>query len=178
MAKIYRILFSLLLMTLLVAAIFFFSDQSGNDSHTVSTQVCEKIAEAWSETFWTDPGHYSKEILAKMLDAPVRKVAHVLIYMALGFGTCVIANILSGRKVRFYHVLLCILIVMLVASFDEYNQYYSGGRGASFGDVWLDTFGGCIGIYLVFMFKDFVRHIRNGIKREKDIKIGKANSDS
>ncbi|MCR5721525.1 MAG: VanZ family protein [Lachnospiraceae bacterium] len=173
MNKLYRILFSLLLITLLVAAIFFFSEQSGSDSHTVSTHVCEKIADAWADTFWTDSNFYSKDILASMLDAPIRKLAHLFIYTALGCGTCIIANILSGRKVRFYHVLLCILTVMLVASFDEYNQYYSGGRGASLNDVWLDTVGGCFGIYLVFMAKDFVRHIINGIKREKEIRSSK-----
>jgi len=178
MNKIYKYLFSLLILTLIVAAIFFFSEQSGTDSHSVSTQVCEKIANAWAETFWTEGTHFNRELLAKMLDAPVRKLAHLLIYTALGCGTCIAAHILSSGKVRFYHILLCILAVMLVASFDEYNQFYSGGRGASIGDVWLDTVGGCVGIYLVFMAKDFVRHIKRGITREKEIRLQKSDSNS
>lgn len=175
MNKIYKILFSLLIVTLLVSAIFFFSEQSGTDSHSVSTSVCAKIADVWAKTFWTEKSQYSKELLARMLDAPVRKLAHLLIYTALGCGTCIAAHILSSGKVRFYHILLCILVVMLVASFDEYNQFYSGGRGASLNDVWLDSVGGCVGIYLVFMVKDFVRHIRQGIRREKEISAGKRN---
>ena len=170
MNKVYKILFSLLLITLLVAAIFFFSEQSGTDSHSASKQLSNGIAEVWAETFWYEGTQYSKEVLADMLDSPVRKIAHLFIYTALGCGTCIAANILSGRKVRFYHVILCILIVMLVASFDEYNQYYSGGRGASLKDVRLDTIGGCIGIYLVFMAQDLVRHIKNGIERETSIR--------
>ena len=178
MDKLYRILFSLLLITLLVAAIFFFSEQSGTDSHSVSTEVCNRIADTWAETFQDKNVITAKPLLVKMLDAPVRKLAHLCIYTALGLGTCIAANILSGRKVRFYHILLCILSVMLVASFDEYNQYYSGGRGASLTDVWLDTVGGCLGIYLVFMAKDFVRHIKNGINRERNLKRERAEKTS
>ena len=157
------------MITLLVAAIFFFSEQSGADSHSVSTKVCKKIADVWSATFWAEGTLYSKDMLAGMLDPPIRKLAHLLIYTALGCGTCIATHILTGKKVRFYQVFLCILIVMLVASFDEYNQYYSGGRGASLNDVWLDTVGGCIGIYLVFMARDFIKHIINGINRELSI---------
>ena len=178
MSKIYKVLFSLLIVTLLVSAIFFFSEQSGTDSHSVSTQVCEKIADVWAKTFWAENSPYSKELLARMLDGPVRKLAHLLIYTALGCGTCIAAHILSSGKVRFYHILLCILAVMLVASFDEYNQFYSGGRGASLSDVWLDTVGGYVGIYLVFMAKDFVRHIKRGITREKEIRLQKSDSNS
>ena len=173
MNKIYKILFSLLLITLLISAIFFFSEQSGADSHSVSTKVCAGIADVWAETFWHEGNTFNKNILAAMLDGPVRKIAHLFIYTALGCGTCIIASILSEKKVRFFHILLCVLIVMLVASFDEYNQYYSGGRGASLNDIKLDTIGGCVGIYLVFMAKDFIRHIKNGIKREASIKAKK-----
>ncbi len=167
MNKIYKILFSLLLITLLVAVIFFFSEQSGADSHTISFKVSEKIASAWAESFWSYNSAYDEEVLAKMLDAPVRKFAHICIYTVLGFSTCIIANILSNRKVRFWHLIICILVVALVASLDEFNQYYSGDRGASLNDVFIDSFGGCIGIYLVFLIQDFVRHIKNGIKRER-----------
>ena len=52
MNTVYKILFSILLITLLVAAIFFFSEQSGADSHTVSKSVSEKIADVWADTFW------------------------------------------------------------------------------------------------------------------------------
>ena len=150
-----------------MAAIFFFSEQSGSDSHSESAKVCAKIADVWSKTFWPENNKFSEPLLAEMLDAPVRKIAHLLIYTTLGFGTCLVANILSNQKIRFHHIFLCILFVALVASFDEYNQYYSGGRGASLNDVKLDTLGGCAGIYLIFMLKDFLRHIKNGWQREK-----------
>ncbi len=169
MNKLYKILFSLLLITLLVAAIFFFSEQSGTDSHSTSTKICEKIADVWADTFWTDNTHFSKQLLAEMLDGPIRKLAHLLIYTALGCGACIVAYVLSEKKIRFYHIVLCILTVILVALFDEYNQYYSGGRGASLDDVKLDTIGGCIGIYFVFIIRDLVNHILNALRREKAI---------
>ena len=169
MKTIYKILFSILLITLLVAAIFFFSEQSGADSHTVSKNVSERIADVWADTFWEGHVQYTREVLASMLDAPVRKLAHICIYTALGFGTCIVAHILSNKKIRFWHLLICVLTVALVASLDEFNQYYSGDRGASLSDVFIDSVGGCIGIYLVFVIKDFIQHIINGINREKNI---------
>ena len=72
-------------------------------------------------------------------------------------------------KKLFWHLLICVLTVALVASLDEFNQYYSGDRGASLSDVFIDSVGGCIGIYLVFVIKDFIQHIINGINREKNI---------
>lgn|GEM_PF-1591342 len=170
MKTIYKVLFSILFITLLVAAIFFFSEQSGTDSHTISQRVSERIADVWADTFWEGRVHYTREMLATMLDAPVRKLAHICIYTALGLGTCIAANVISCRKIRFWHLLICILVVALVASLDEFNQFYSGDRGASLSDVFIDSVGGCIGIYLVFMVQDFIRHIKNGIKREKSLK--------
>ena len=167
MKPIYKILLSLLLITLIIAAIFMFSEQSGADSHSLSRTFSTMIAKTWADTFGTNQSHYSIETLGDMLDNPVRKLAHICIYAVLGFANCIIAHIFVGKKLRFWHIGVCILVVSVVATFDELNQFYSNGRGASISDIILDTIGGCIGIYSVFILRDFFRHLKNGIQREQ-----------
>jgi len=169
MNKIYRFLFSILLMFLLVAAIFFFSEQSGTDSNSISKQVSYKIAESWENTFSSKVSTSNIEFLAGKLNGPVRKAAHLSIYALLGFGACLGCNFVFGTKnMRFIHIICCILFVVLIASCDEINQFYSGGRGASAKDVLIDTIGGSFGIYFVFMIRDFCGHIKTGIQRSRD----------
>lgn len=165
MKKLYKILLSSLIMVLLAAAIFFFSEQSGADSHSLSSSVATMVAARWAKLFGGKSKFYDVDLLAKMLDGPIRKLAHLTIYMFLGLGASISFHFINDWKIKFRHVFICVLIVFLVACLDEANQFYSGGRGASFGDVIIDTVGGCIGIYIVFIIRDFFRHIRNGINR-------------
>lgn len=165
MKTIYKILVSLLIMILLIAAIFFFSEQSGTDSHSISRKISFRVAKTWTDAVSVKRPEDTVDYLAYILEQPIRKLAHVCIYTLLGFGSCIVVHILCGRKIRFWHLFVCILTVALVAALDEFNQYYTVGRGSSFKDVLIDIFGGCIGIYLLFMVKDFIRHFRNGILR-------------
>lgn len=167
MKNVYKILVSLLILLLLIAAIFFFSEQPGSASHSESMAISKRIAHVWSTVFWDEKSSFSETTLASMLNGPVRKLAHIIIYTVLGSGACIVVHILKGKNARFIHLFFALLLVFIVACFDEYNQFTSGGRGASFTDVCIDSFGGMIGIYLVYMIKDFVRHLKNGINREK-----------
>lgn len=178
MNKIYRILLSLLLLFLLIAAIFFFSEQSGTDSNTVSKEVSYRIAASWENTFSTKFTAFDIEYLAGKLNGPVRKAAHLSIYALLGFGACLGCNLVFGsKKLRFTHIIVCVLLVVLVATCDEINQYYSGGRGASAKDILLDTVGGSFGIYFVFMIRDFFGHIKTGIERGREHRESRNKAD-
>lgn len=161
----FKIITAAALIIIIAASIFFFSDQSGADSHSLSITASEKIAHNWVDHYYKDRYGLSGEALAPYLESPLRKIAHLLIYTALGLGTVIAMDIIFDRKLRFLHILICILIVFGVGVADEINQYYSGGRGASIRDVLLDTLGGCFGIYLRFIVCDFFRHLVAGIRR-------------
>lgn len=146
---------------ILVAIIFFFSEQTGGQSHTTSRQVATYIANDWNDLFSLKLDEYSLSLLIKILDGPIRKLAHVIEYLLLGFGVYGTIYLISNKKSKLLHVILTLVLVIIVASVDEINQFYSVGRGSTVKDVIIDTIGGSIGIYLVIIIKDFITHIKN-----------------
>ncbi|MBE5905175.1 MAG: VanZ family protein [Lachnospiraceae bacterium] len=168
MNKLMKILLFLAMIFTIIAIIFYFSDQTVTQSHSASRQVATAITNLWVSKFPTNI-HTSADVtfLANCLDGPVRKVAHLFIYNLLGFFGYYLLWRLDHRRNSFKKILAILLLIVFVATLDEINQYYSGGRGSSIHDVLLDLFGGCIGIYIVFMLRDFKRHIQNGLSAIK-----------
>lgn len=165
-----RLLEGLLLVLValfLIGIIFFFSEQSGGQSHSMSRTIASYIARDWNNLFKLNLDEDSLAFVTKILDYPIRKLAHVVEYLLLGFGVYGSINLMNRNKNKLLYLLLTLLLVMSVACFDELNQFFSGGRGSSIRDVLLDTIGGAIGIYLVILIKDFIRHIRNLFSRSK-----------
>lgn len=168
MKRTYKILLSLALACVFIAIILSFSEQSGEQSHSVSQKVSSKIV----NTFLSDKDSYlikegSIESVAIAFDGPVRKLAHITIYTGLGLLLISAMWFIFDYDLRFWHIFVVLIAVFAVGAFDESVQFYSGGRGSSIRDVFIDSFGGTIGIYLFFIVKDFFKHLVNGIKKEK-----------
>jgi len=164
MSKLYKFLLSLAAISLIIACIFFFSEQSGTQSHSLSRNVASWITQIWMDGFeMSETSPENKAFLEYSLDGPIRKLAHLFIYNILGFFGYYLLWRMGHKKNTFGKIFLILLLVLLVACADELNQYFSGGRGASVHDVIIDLFGGCIGIYMVFLIRDFRRHLSNGI---------------
>ena len=167
MSKSIRIMVALTCSLLVVLAIFFFSDQSGGESHAKSGKVAEKLAkiiEASSGNYYSE-----KELhrLEKALDYPVRKVAHFLIYYCLGFVTYISILFVQKWKRNHRYVLFSLLLVLIVAIADETHQLFIAGRGASVSDVMIDCFGGLLGVYSYYIFTDFFRRVINLFKKKE-----------
>lgn len=165
MKRSHYILICCLGLTAIILSIFFFSGQKGSDSHAISKSIASAIASFWYKNINYEyrPTYY--RFLVSALDVPVRKLAHLCIYMTLGLITMSSFRFFLKNKVTFLHVALCILLVIFVAICDEINQYFSGGRGSSVRDVIIDAIGGLIGCYLSYMITDFIRHIKNATKK-------------
>lgn len=160
MKHVYKSLTALIILLLITAMIFFFSEQSGTDSHSLSQTVSGFLASkilVYSR-YNSEPSAYS--FLQSVLDFPIRKLAHLLIYTLLGFGAMFSKYILHDKKPALRHCLFSILLVFIVACLDETNQYFSGGRGASFSDVMIDTLGGTCGTYFFFILKDLLHRLK------------------
>lgn len=173
MKKIYKILLSLAIICSFTAAIFSFSEQSGSESHDYSKSVSYKIVSIVDTLVNKDSdtslnGSGMTFIVANALDHPIRKLAHVCIYMALGFLVITSIWFVDDFDLHFSHIFCALLIVFLVGCTDEFIQSFSGGRGATIKDAFLDTFGGALGIYAHFVIRDVFVHFSHGIK-----KIGK-----
>ncbi len=161
MPRVYKILVTVAVILLSISAIFFFSEQSGTDSHTESLKVA-KIAATGILRMTPSVNCNSSEInkLALLLDYPIRKLAHLFIYFMLGFIAYAGTRFALENKFRPLFALIIILLIFIVACADEINQYYSVGRGAAFSDVIIDTIGGIMGIYFFHILKDFASHVK------------------
>lgn len=167
MKKLYKALLSLAVVCIFIAIIFMFSEQPGSESHSLSKDVSYKIV---SVMLKNSPSGISPEMLEKVagfFDFPVRKCAHVCIYLGLGFIITTAVWFVFDYDLHFWQLFLIVLAVFLVGCADETVQFFSGGRGATIKDAFIDTFGGMLGIYAHFIARDFVIHMIHGVKKIK-----------
>ncbi len=161
MIKSIRIIIAVLCSLVVISGIFFFSEQSGGQSHAESGKVAEIIAKAITAPVRDNYSDKEIKVLVKALDYPVRKLAHLSIYFCLGLVSYLsMLFIWKGERKQIF-ILVCIGIVIVVAATDEINQFYKDGRGASVTDVFIDTVGGILGIYFYYFITDFVRHLKS-----------------
>jgi VanZ family protein len=163
---------SAVLFYCLVICIFSAQDgeETGNLSHEVAEEVARIVVAVSNKR--TEKDIFS---LAEFYEHPLRKLAHFSEYAVLGGLFCgtflpLMKDIrheaernegrLFGKKRKRPGLsrscgmyLKCIILVMLMAFFDELHQYFVPGRLASVWDVLLDTSGCalmCLLLYLIF----------------------------
>ena len=166
MPKLVKIFLAIAVALISIAAIFFFSEQSGSVSHSSSMKVAERVAEDLVKMSPSAQNTNGIVLLSKALDYPIRKLAHLFIYFMLGLIIYLCLRFVLAEKVHPSYAFLVIIFVFLVACADEINQHFTVGRGASFKDIILDTIGGTLGIYFFNMIKDFIMHIRSLFRKK------------
>ena len=142
--KIFKILLALSFMVL----IFDFSNDNGVESSNKSDGIIIKsIQIIFKHNLTTE----EKNILQKRLVVPVRKTAHLLVYLILGI---LIMNVLVEFKpINKQIILSALLICFLYACSDEIHQLFINGRSGEIKDVLLDTIGSMIGIIIFSKIK-------------------------
>lgn len=86
-----------------------------------------------------------------MLEFFIRKSAHLLEYMVLGFLVFRLLAVLSRTKSSIV-IFLSLVFCALYAALDEIHQHYTGGRTAMLADVLLDTSGAALGIMTYYLY--------------------------
>lgn len=139
-------LFFQLLALLIMAAIFWFSSQSGAESSGLSLKVTRFISRIIYFDFKNM--HPSQQnFIVEGLHPFVRKLAHFSVYMLLGM--CVYSFIMASGF-RFKARQLAALVVCIVyAAFDEFHQSFVPDRSMKLADVMIDSAGSLIGIFVV-----------------------------
>lgn len=95
-----------------------------------------------------------KEKVLKYLVFPVRKCAHLSLYLILGI--LIISLLHEYMVINIRVVILSLLISFLYACSDEIHQLFVLGRSGEVRDVLIDTLGACLGVsfyYLVYKKK-------------------------
>ena len=136
-----RKIIKLVLIVVWMGIIFSFS----NDTGEVSTKKSDGIIIRTVETFLSrNLNSLEKEKWIKYLVVPVRKTAHLFVYLILGMLT--ISFCQEFGEINNKMVLLALFLAFLYALSDEIHQMLVPGRSGQFSDVFLDTVGSFMGI--------------------------------
>lgn len=158
-------------IVLLYCMIFFFSDQNGETSGSLSHKVTEAIVveiEEITQRNWTDELRVS---IISYWENPVRKMAHFSEYAGLGilvfilFIPWVTADGWKRKKLKWN--LIVVIWVFISASLDEWHQTFVSDRCGNFWDVLLDTSGGFFGLCMCLLAVSIIKWITL-LKEKKD----------
>ena len=92
------------------------------------------------------PDNEKIEKATSLLNKPLRKVMHATVYFVFAFLIIFFINFLFNNKRFFLSAFIAILLIFVLASFDEYHQSFVDGRTSDFKDVIIDSVGGSCGI--------------------------------
>lgn len=120
----------LVLIIIWMCFIFFMSNQPSQISDSQSSGIIEMLSRA---------GINMNGIFGDIANFIVRKTAHFLEYMILGF---LIINLIKDDLKLHQIILVAIFGVFIYACTDEFHQLFVSGRDGNFRDVLIDTCGG------------------------------------
>ncbi|MCI6899321.1 MAG: VanZ family protein [Tenericutes bacterium] len=146
-----RKVIKIILVLLWMVMIFLLSNEEAVKSSKKSDGLIIKSVELFTGKSLSDQ---EKEKVLKYLVFPVRKCAHLSLYLLLGI--LVISLLREYMVINTKLVLLSLLICFLYACSDEIHQLFVPGRSGEARDVLIDTLGACLGVsfyYLVFRKK-------------------------
>lgn len=142
-----------MLLLVLYGMIFFFSAEDGTRSSAVSARVTKALVSGYCGLMGKGAEAITEMVL--LLEGLIRKLAHFLEYMGVGFLSFSIVALWRGVSRR--GVLAVLLQVFFSAALDELHQYFVPGRWASFKDVLIDTAGGLAGILVIALCERLLR---------------------
>ncbi len=115
------------------------------------------------------PNEVKLEKASALLNTPLRKVMHAFVYFVLSFLIILMANIIFKNKRFVLSFIITVLLIIALASLDEYHQIFVVGRTGQLKDVLIDSIGGICGIIFYgtyyFIYK---LGYKRGIKNEKE----------
>lgn len=130
---------------ILMIIIFYFSHQPASDSSELSGSITLFVTEIALKVLPFLP------LDIEMLHSLIRKSAHFVIYMLLGYFV-----LRALAKVKRLNILLAITICLLYAISDEAHQLFIPGRSGEIRDVLIDSAGATIGISIYYGVHHFM----------------------
>lgn len=153
-----------ILLAVLYSFIFSFSEQTGEESGSLSYTISRLGVELWDKLTGGNLTEKVMDELALYFEHPLRKAAHFVEYAVMGVLVySILFCLVDKKRPRF---MLCFLWVFVSAAADELHQYFVPGRWGSMADVLLDTCGGAAGALMCYWFICLL--IRRAEKKEKE----------
>lgn len=151
------LLLSLALVLLIMALIFYFSSQTGEQSGGSSGRV-DSLFLSWLYPDYAALSPQRQSALYFRVDLIIRKSAHLLEFAALGFALRLHLQALSRRRAIRRPFLLAWGIASLYAVTDELHQYFSADRAPRLSDVGIDSLGALLGVLFFLLCAALLRH--------------------
>ena len=137
-----RRLCCLLLAIVWMTTIFRFSaqpaDESGQMSLRFGMSICRMVV-----PHFEDKTVEQQETMARRIEFPVRKAAHMTEYAILAL---LLLGMITKDRITRKQLLSVICLVAAYAATDEYHQLFVPGRSGQVRDVVIDTVGGTLGL--------------------------------
>ncbi len=142
----YKKIISLIPVIIIMIAIFMFSSQTGEESSEVSGFLSTKIKEILN--------YFREYTFFENLEHIIRKSAHFIIYMSLGFFLSIHLKFysLSDKLQKTVPLIIC----FLYAISDEFHQLFVPERSGQIKDVFIDTSGAFIGIVIFYILNKLI----------------------
>lgn len=137
---------NLLLIVIWMIFIFLMSNQPAETSDSQSLGIISILSKL---------GIDMSGIFGDIANFIVRKCAHFLEYMILGF--LIINLIKEDLKIK-YIILIVIGGVFLYACTDEFHQLFVYGRDGNLRDIFIDTSGGTVSALLFYLKRLLIRN--------------------
>ena len=147
MKKIVEIILVILILTNF-AIIFNFSEQNATESQNLSRKVTLFVLNIWGN--YQEPLNETQEQIAFEAECIIRKLAHFTIYVFLGLflmGLMYMFKLQNKTRIG-----ISLAIAITYASLDEFHQSFVPGRTPLITDVFIDTAGAVVGIYICYYF--------------------------
>lgn len=146
---------SFLFLLAWTALIYAFSAQPDTESVRVSGRVSYRIVESVNGVFHLEMTDAQIEERAHSIDFPVRKAAHMTEFAILALlflFTVTLRETPEGSRgaSRLFRYAGALAFTLFVAIADEVHQRFVPGRAGCVADVLIDTFGGFLGLLVVF----------------------------
>ena len=130
-----------------MVTIFILSNDTAEKSSKKSSKLIVNIGETLTRKKFTEK---EKKKYIKKYSHLVRKTAHLIAYLVLGF---LIASLLSEyMAINKRLIVISILLTMSYSILDEIHQTFIVGRSGEIKDVIIDTLGGVVGTYLYYFY--------------------------
>lgn len=149
----------IILLVIWMVLVFGLSNQNGEESGNLSRMVANFLAGG-------------DTVKAETLEPIVRKVAHMTEY-AIGGMLFYGITLTYPEGTRKKKIILSFAFVILYAASDELHQLYISDRSGNIKDVFIDTCGGALGIFAVYILEATIAAMDR--KVQEDLKNPKLN---
>lgn len=162
----------LIITTLIAAKIYGFSAEVSTQSEETSQGVSFFIASLVFEGFCEKTPTEQNELVLSIVPF-IRKLAHFLVYAALGFFSFLTVeryrNEIKKPKRRVVSFAVSLMFCLLYATSDEIHQLFVEGRSGSVADVLLDFLGSISGAVFALLLPMIFASVLNKRKNRQTL---------